>query len=173
MAKRASSESRQPTSGRERGTRSLDAEQVARAVISRAAEDVDLACRFLEVVGVIPVERKRLKDPMPLPLSLLLKVASYVRLLRWERAGQINDIPGLPAAQDVLDDVLTVPSAGESRLDAETLAGDVFGAWFRRMSWHGPAPAADVVLRGNDPQAVLDELAQLLWNFRELINKEN
>ncbi|MGB7159155.1 MAG: hypothetical protein WBD40_13890 [Tepidisphaeraceae bacterium] len=122
---------------------------------------------------MIPAERKRLKDPVPLPLDLLLKVASYVRLLRWERAAQINDMPGLPAAQTVLDDFATVPSGGEYRLDAKVLAGDMFGAWFRRMSWDSPVPAADVVLRGNDPEAVLDELAQLLWNFRELANKEN
>jgi hypothetical protein len=30
-----------------------------------------------------------------------------------------------------------------------------------------------VVLLENDPEAVLDELAQLLWTFRALSNKEN
>ena len=150
-----------------------DGEQVVRAVICRAAEDVALACRFLEAAGVIPPESKRMKNPVPVPLALLLKIAAYVRLLRWERAAQLDELPELPAPQTVLDDLASVPSGGGQRLEAAALAARVFGAWFRRMSWASPVPAADVVLRGNDPEAVLDELAQLLWTCRELGDKEN
>jgi len=151
-----------------------DVEQVARAVVCRAAEDVDLACRFLETLGLIPSEKKRLKNPIPLPLGLLLKVAAYARLLRWEGAGLIGDLPELPAADEVLDDLSTAtPSPDRNRLDGKMLARDVLGAWFRRMSWNSPAPAADVVLRGHDPEAVLDELAQILWSFRNLSTLEN
>src|SRR4051794_20023554 len=77
------------------------------ALGQRAAEDVDLAFRFLKLAGVIPAEHIRLQRPCPaVSLDLMLKAAALMRLLHWQQlpGGTVNSA-GLPETQELLDDM--------------------------------------------------------------------
>src|SRR4051794_24544265 len=62
------------------------------AVVRRAAEDVALAFRFMELAGIIPAEHVRKRRPCPVPLDPIFKAAAIMRLLCWQ------NLPGNPAA---------------------------------------------------------------------------
>jgi hypothetical protein len=146
-----------------------DVRLVVAAVIQRAAEDVELACSFLEHAGMLGPERQRLKDPVSVPLGLMLKAAGLMRALQWQKALPDGTGNQLADPQALLDNL---PKVGhEQHLDGDQVARESFGRWFGTMSWFRLRRGADVLIKNVQPQPVADELANLLWQFRHLLDK--
>ena len=141
------------------------------AIVRRAAEDVELAFRFLSLAGVIAPEKARAPHPCAVPLEVILKAAAIMRLVQWQSAGAPPAGYELPSPQELLDDLAKLPDT--ERFEARRISRDVLGVWMSTMSWRALRPGADVIVRDVQPQSVADELAQLLWQFRHLLDNTN
>lgn len=144
-----------------------DAELITAATQRRAAEDVELACRFLEESGVLGPQRARDKRQQTVPLSLMLKAAAFMRLRQWEKAGQVSAVgDAVPDPAALLADLHKSPK--DQRFDAKAVARQVLGVWLARMGWASLVRECDVLVRDVEPGLVVDALAQLLWQCRHL-----
>ncbi len=141
------------------------------AIVRRAAEDVELAFRFLSLAGILPPAGTRAQRPCAVPLEVILKAAALMRLLQWESAGAPPAGDALPSSQELRDDLAKLPDT--ERFEARRISRDVLGIWMSTMSWRALRPGADVIVRDVQPQSVADELAQLLWQFRHLLDNTN
>lgn len=130
--------------------------------IEEAAHALDGAIAVLRLAG--------LADGPSAPIRLLLKVAACFRLYEWERASIRHLIrPPLPSSHDAWQDLLTAPRTGQERFP--DLAKQVFGASWRHLAWPSRGTGADVIVSNVSATAVIDELAELLLQFRHLVDE--
>ena len=99
-----------------------------------------------------------------------MKLSACFRLFEWEQAGVAHLIrPPLPTADEAWDDLLTPPRAGVERFP--DLAKRVFSVHLWHGAWQSPGTRADVMLSKLSANDVLDELADLLFQFRRLVDE--
>jgi hypothetical protein len=136
-------------------------------VAIQAEADARRVCLFLEAVGVSATPER----PVPLPAHFLLDLAGALRLLIWERSGlRPQRIGNLPLARHALREVLL--SAATPQRDCEigepgVLARRVVAAWIDHFAWHARVElGVDVLVEEADEDALLEALADFLWDHR-------
>jgi hypothetical protein len=112
----------------------------------------------------------------PLTREDFFLLGALVTLRRWEQSGLLpRSGPPLPNSDDVLR-VLVQPSTARAPIDGEGLAKRLSAIRLLRLAWEPLTGRADVVLGGDrsdgaaedDSEAVIDAMAELLWQFRHL-----
>jgi hypothetical protein len=138
------------------------------AGVAREAEaDARRVCLFLGVAGVSATPDR----PVHLPAGFLLDLAAALRLLCWEQAGlQPQSLGNLPDARHAIREVFgsatNPPREGESRR-TDSLALRVVTAYIAHFAWEARVElGADVILGEADEDAVLEALADFLWEHR-------
>jgi hypothetical protein len=138
------------------------------AGVAREAEaDARHVCLFLEAVGVSATPER----PVPLPAHFLLDLAAALRLLIWERSGlRPQNIGNLPLSRHALREVL-LSAATAQRASAigepGVLARRVVAAWIDHFAWGARVElGVDVLLEEADDEALLEALADFLWDHR-------
>jgi hypothetical protein len=138
------------------------------AIEAHADADADHAATFLDTL----IGRQPTDPPLPLPAEFLLDLAAGLRLLLWEQAGlNPQAIAGLPPARQVLRQVLlSISNPWPEFPSAEppgTLARRVLAAFVDHFAWTARVELdAEVVLSEPDEEAVLEALADFLWQHR-------
>ncbi len=149
-----------------------DAQFLVRSVIERAEADAALLAAFCKNLGLKPkkpADRPCEIDPAIVPG--LRKLTAAIRLSLWESSGLDKHIKRpLPKSDDVLADLCRNRNPEQERFPAGQVGRDVFGAWLWEMAWRPlDGSAADVVINAVDGNAVLDPVAELIWQFRHLV----
>jgi hypothetical protein len=114
------------------------------------------------------------KKPIALPREFLRELGAILRLALWERAGLCDRLDhGLPPAREALRDLFTrflrVPHVWESAEVASGLALAVFDISLSRLAWAAREEVnVDVVLDEPHDKILLEGLADLLWDHRDL-----
>ena len=108
--------------------------------------------------------------PIALPDAFLLELGAALRLLEWERRGlTAHTDAGLPPSGQALREAfrhLDAPGAAPGPL-GDTLAYRVMVFFAERFAWAGREELdADVAMGEADEDALLDALADFLWDNR-------
>jgi hypothetical protein len=142
--------------------------------VERDAEFMaDLTTAFLDVIGIVPPLKERLRNPVALPSEFLLELAAILRIALWERAGLVDRIGhGMPSAEAALADLFgrlgPEPQASRSEITGTALCLAVFRTTVSRLAWGAREELyADVVLDPLDDGSP-DALADFLWSHRDL-----
>jgi hypothetical protein len=123
---------------------------------------LDNAIAFLAANGLL--------DGRSIPQKLLLKLAACLHLRDWEEAGVNHLISrSLPSFEDAWKDFVTAPLSGDGRYP--TLAERVFGLPLWHGAWRSPGVRADVMVSNLSPNDVVDDLADLLFQFRHMVDE--
>ena len=136
--------------------------------VAEAERDADEVATFLAAAGLAPPPG----DTRGIPPGVLLDLGAIVRLRRWEAAGlAVHTEAGLPTADAALTRLvaLLVAAASDRTVlaTAGVLARSVFELTVNRFAWTAqPELGTDVVLLADDEDALVDALAQFLWERR-------
>jgi hypothetical protein len=132
--------------------------------VARDAEcDADWVGVFLTTGG--------LKPPLRVPMELLLGLGAALRLFRWELSGiTIHLAAGLPPARQALHEVVRA-ATGQAEPGLverlKTLYSRVLSVFVERFAWNGRVElGADLTLDPADEEALLNGLADFLWDHR-------
>ena len=135
-------------------------------VAEEAARDADRVDLFLRSFG----PEGSTNPPSPLPAAFLLELAAALRLLVWEDCGLSTHLDaGLPPSRQALREVLLTPAAPEVTPGPlnESLAYRVMVLFAERFAWAGREELdVDVAMGEADEDALLDALADFLWDNR-------
>ena len=140
--------------------------ELVQAVACEAAEDADRVGLFLRELNH-GLARRGQTLPRRLPAGLLLGLGAALRLLAWEGTGSRAHLPAdLPPAMKAIRDLFA--ALGKRPASLEALARElvlrVVRAWVDHFAWHGRAAwGADLVLGGAEEDALVDALADFLW----------
>jgi len=154
------------------------------AVIQQAARDADLVGQFLLSHGYQPTGGRgdapnQAAQPSPAmngASMLLLNLAAALRIARWERQSIKSRLPEtLPDSTVALKATLAATNAAPDDRAAPrpALHQQVFTIWLKHFSRQGSQQlGTDVLMNPADvnPDALLDTLADLLWQHRHLTN---
>ena len=149
--------------------------RILEAIIREAEFTADLVVEFLKQHGLKPHRRPRSDIPTTRPsgpaADFVLDLGAAIRLRMWERGGMATSIsPNLPASADAL-------IAAANRVQGEAISAQVadlqlrvFQAWFENIARDGqPDLGTDVLLPTiDDPEELLDQVADFLWRHRHL-----
>jgi hypothetical protein len=133
------------------------------AVALNADCDADWVGVYLAAAG--------LKPPLRLPTDFLLGLGAALRLYQWEQSGiHLHLAAGLPPAREALHEVLRA-ATGQAEPEAverlKTLSSRVLSLFVERFAWNGRVElGADLTLDPPDEDALLDGLADFLWDHR-------
>ena len=136
------------------------------AVAGDADRDADRVALFLQALGLKPSPAR----PLALPAAFLLELGAALRLLEWERRGlSAHTDAGLPPSGQALREALRhldIPELAARTL-GDTLTYRVMVLFAERFAWAGREELdADVALGEADEDALLDALADFLWDHR-------
>jgi hypothetical protein len=132
-----------------------------------AEADAWNVCQFLNALGFAPAPDR----PDRFSAEFMLDLAAALRLHFWERAGlEPRRIANLPLAQDAMAEVFqsAVNPQRESGIGPPgSLAQRVLAAYIDHFVWEARVELkADVVLGEADEEAMLEALADFLWEHR-------
>lgn len=136
------------------------------AVEEDAARDAGRVALFLRTLG-LKVSPAR---PIALPDAFLIELGAALRLLEWERRGLSAHLDaGLPPSGRAIRDAfrhLAAPGIALGPL-SDTLTYRVMVLFAERFAWAGREELdAEVALGAADEEALLEDLADFLWNHR-------
>jgi hypothetical protein len=139
-----------------------DAREILEFFVSLAHEDADRVAAFLQSAGFEPGTE--------IPVSVLIKLAVWCRLCRWETSGLTAQLAHqLPKSEEVFNDVLEELSGGERRWIANDLSLRVQRFQMDHLTWPQTSGARSFVLEDqSDPSEFLDSIAEFLWHHRDL-----
>jgi hypothetical protein len=146
------------------------------AAAHEAALDADRVALFLEGIGFRPAHGDGEVVPVRLPGGLLLGLGAALRLLLWESGGARAHLPvDLPSSEEVIRDLFVAAFDRDQpeRLDAlaHELTRRVLRVWVDHFAWDGrQAWDADLVLGEADEDALVEALAEFLWQHRNAPN---
>jgi hypothetical protein len=138
-----------------------DAAEFVEFFLRLADQDADLVAAFLRSMGFEP--------GTSLPQEALLKLSAYCRHRDWETIGIPDTLveENLPAAHEVLEDVIAQLSGAVSRFKTNELCQRVHMCALRRLTWPQTSGQPNFVLRDtSEPAELLDLVAELIWEFR-------
>ena len=147
--------------------RQYPAEQIGFAT-DGAAEEAEWVATFLASAGLAPSPGKT----CGFPRGILLDLGGMVRLQSWEAAGlDAHRRAGLLTGDEALEyiiEVLTRAAADPAELARAGLLGRaVFELRMSKFAWAGRTEfQADIALDDADEEALIDALAEFLWEFR-------
>ncbi|WP_157369877.1 hypothetical protein [Zavarzinella formosa] len=142
--------------------------ELIRFVSDEAERDADEVIQLLTVAGLTPLPG----ETAHFPPGMLLDLAAFVRLRRWEASGlSISREARLPSAAAVLWHVINYLTAAVGDPSALSVAGDfakvVFDLAVTGCAWTArPELGADILLDVIDEDLLVETFAQLLWTFR-------
>ena len=140
--------------------------ELRRSVAEEADRDADRVALFLRTLGLEASTNR----PLHLPGPFLLELGAALRLLGWEDCGlSVHLDAGLPpSSQALCESLLTLaapditPGPGK-----DSLAYRVLVLFAERFAWSGREELdADVALGEADGDALLEALADFLWDNR-------
>jgi hypothetical protein len=138
-----------------------DASEFVEFFLRLADQDAELVAAFLQSTGFEP--------GTSLPQEALLKLSAYCRLRDWETIGIPDTLveENLPAAHEVLEDVIAQLSGAVSRFKANELCQRVHMFALRQLTWPQTSGQPNFVVQDtSEPAEFLDLVAELLWEFR-------
>ena len=148
-----------------------DVVDILTAVISDAHHQAEMVGAFLESIGFLPPAAERTGKTWHLPPDFLLKVGALTKLYLLEQADLREQIPNeLPSWQEVYSDLIAEAEGKETRFTGKKLSTDLLKVLYRQLCWTplNNSAAAVAVSQTIDPDTLLDELAELLWESRHL-----
>ena len=148
-----------------------DAVDILAAVVRDAHHQAEMVVMFLESAGFLPPPAEREGRTWYLPPGLLLKLGALTKLYLLEKAGLKDQFSKeLPSWQDVYHDVIAETAGKEVRFSGERLSTDLLKVFSQRLCWTPieNSAAAVAISQTIDPEAFLDQLAELLWESRHL-----
>lgn len=149
----------------------LLAEQIIEGFAFNGRFNANLVGHFLEANGLIPPRTARGRQPISFPREFLLDLAGVLRLALWEHLGLSDRLPAdLPNAAEALAELFQRWSANLPKVTnapSRAVLRRVLHTWFSRFAWSGLEELnADVVLDDAKEQALLEALADFLWEHR-------
>ena len=150
-------------------------DEVHPALVAAVAENAER--QAVMVAGLLDALDPRLKEAgfptgaAGLPAEFLLELGALCQLTLWE-GERLRDYlpPELPTAQQAKADfhyrATNAPDSFQSR-PTGMLPTQIMQVWLERFAWAAPnLLQADIVLGDADEDALVDALAQFLWDHR-------
>lgn len=150
------------------------AAQIIEALLRFTTHLAHLTGRYLQQVGLAPTRRQPQPTIVPLPAEALLELGGILQIAQWERGGLRELIPlDLPSAAELLVSLhlrlQNDPGSFRQSTTARSLAGQVMTAWFIHCARDSRAELGiDTVVQGAWEESVLEDIADLLWQHRDL-----
>jgi hypothetical protein len=134
--------------------------EMVSAVAIEAARQAELACAFLNFLG-IPASKN-------LPAAFLLHLGAAMRLISWESHGFFFHGDGsVPEGKEAIRDAFR--SLAAPKADPTGLCVNVLRLSIERFAWTGQRDLhADMALDDITDDAALDALAEFLWASRHI-----
>lgn len=152
-------------SGGEVAAESTMGQPLLRAVLGRAQSDVGMVTDLLESTGVLPPLAERLKNPVPLPLDLMLRLAVRRRLQYWESSGVHSRLGNrVPSSAAVWADLRKAPA--DASYPTRKLVQRNLSAFLQELAWDQANSTSDVAFGSAERRELLDRLIAFLWQHR-------
>lgn len=140
-----------------------DAREILEFFVSLAHEDADRVAAFLQTAGFEPGTE--------FPVSVLVKLAVWCRLCRWEVSGLIAQVEHqLPKSEEVFADILEELSGRECRWVANDLCLRIQRFQMERLTWPQTSGSTFIINDASAPDDFFDSMAELLWELRDLVS---
>jgi hypothetical protein len=142
--------------------------ELIEAVARDAARDAERVALFLDALSQTPPGRWLAEKPVSLPADFLLALGAALRLWVWEEHKlTAHREAGLPAAREALWDVFRAVADLEAAGRIKGLKARVLSVSVERFAWNArPELGVDVTLGEAEEDAVLEALADFLWDHR-------
>jgi hypothetical protein len=99
-----------------------------------------------------------------------VKLAVWCRLSRWEASGLTAQVEHqLPTSDEIFADILEETSGRETRWVANDLSLRVQRFQLEHLTWPQTSGATFVINDASAPDDFFDAMAELLWEFRDLV----
>jgi hypothetical protein len=140
------------------------------AIALDGKRDADLVGSFLNLLSETPAGRWAVKRPLPLPVDFLLGLGAALRLGFWEMIGiQVHRDAGMPAASEIIIDVLSSVTNPEAAARTAQLPSRVLALSIEHFAWAGRLELnCDVTVDPVDEDLFLEAMADFIWNNRHL-----
>jgi hypothetical protein len=140
-----------------------DAREILEFFVALAHEDADRVGAFLKSAGFEPGTE--------FPATVLVKLAVWCRLCRWEASGLTAQAERqLPSSDEVFVDILEETSGRESRWVANDLSLRVMRFQMERLTWPQTSGSTFLINDASAPDDFFDSMAELLWELRDLVS---
>jgi hypothetical protein len=146
------------------GTQQINSVVLA-AVVRQAHRQAELTAAVLKAWGLAEGKAS------PLPAGFLLELGAVLELGLWERQGVRPYLTAdLPSYREAADELGARASKGPVEFEVPgsvRLWPQVLRVWLEQFAWDGPeALGADLLVGQVDEDALVDVLAEFLWQHR-------
>jgi hypothetical protein len=148
---------------------SVAPDALVQAVTLLAERHAALTAAWLESAGRRP-------GPLNVPAAFLLELAAVLQLGEWERLNVLDHLnTNLPSYRQATDELAARTALGPKEFHgphATQLSTLVNTVWIERFAWDGPSMLqADIVFGDCDEDALVEQLAEFLWQHRVDLQK--
>ena len=144
---------------------------VQAAVVLFSERQAGFAVALLHTLVTEAGRRGDSMDVQGLPLGFLMELGAIMQLQMWERSGVRpllpTELPTVAVAAGELNARVQADPTEFARAESAVLSRRLLNVWMEHFSWTAPvALGVDIVIGRVDEDALVETVAQLLWNYR-------